>query len=227
MSSRLGSRLGWAGLAAGVVVGLMAGSSGVAAATEDLGGGCIYYAPGEAGGPTKCPNWRTQRRDLSGRDFTGADFTGARFDQADLSGTNFTNANLSGVKARLPGMSPQTQMSGALVDDATYFDGLVPDQVVTAMSGTGAGYFIVGGANPGLPFRFRPPAIPQGVLIDECTTSDAKTVRQTVNGQQVAVKMLPTGTYTLWCTFVTADHPNSKGATMFDVTVRDPDRSTG
>ena len=224
MSGGFGSRLGSAGLMAGVVIAMMAASSGVAAATEDLGDGCIYYAPGEAGGPTKCPNWNATAMNLSERNFTNADLSNAKLSEADLRGTNFTNANLSGAKALSPKMSPQTQLRGAIVDNTTYLQGLVEDQEVTAVSGRDTKpYFIVSGATPGLPTRFRPPAIPQGVSIDECTSLDAKTVRK---GQDVGVKMLPPGTYRLKCTFFTADRQNGgRGTTLIGLKVNDSLRS--
>ena len=163
MSGGAGSRLGSAGLAAGVVVAMMAGSSGVAAATEDLGG-CIYYAPGEVGGPTKCRGWTpAPYKNLSGRDFTGADFSNAKFSRAKLRDTNFTNANLSGVEAMYPQMSPQTQLRRAIVDDDTFIGRLVePQEVATSFSADNNRYFTVAGVNPGSPLRFRPPTVPPG-----------------------------------------------------------------
>ena len=221
MSGGLRSRLGWEGLVAGVAVAMVAGSSGVATASEDLGG-CIYYAPEEGGGPTRCHNWMTENTDLSERDFTGADLSNARFHRTNLSGTNFTNADLSGVEATLTQMSPETQLRGAIVDNKTYLQGLVRYQEVSAVSAMGdKHYFIVGGANPGFPTRYRPPAIAQGVSIDECTSSRAVTVSQTINGQQVDVKALPPGRYVLACTFVTADRPNGRGNALFPVQVSD------
>ena len=220
MSGAMGSRRGSAGLVAGVVIAMMAGASGVATASEDLGG-CIHFAPGEAGGPTRCPGWKTEEKNLSGRDFTGADFTGARFDWANLRGTNFTNANLSKVGAAAPKMSPQTQLRGAIVDNRTYLQGLVKTQEVTAASGPAADrYFIVAGVNPGLPTRFRPPVIPQGASIDECTSDDTVKVPELVNNQHVEVKMLRPGMHLLACTFFITDHPDRKGATSFDVKVK-------
>ena len=217
----MSGRLGGAGLVAGVVVGVLTGSSGVAAASEDLGG-CMYYAPGEAGGPTRCRGWLARGKDLSGRDFTGADLSNARFDRITLRGTNFTNANLSGVEATLTTVSPQTQLRGALVDGNTYLDGLVAAQEVTAKFGAGADrYFIVGGVNPGFPFRFRPPAIPQGVSIDECMSNNTVTVRGLVNGHDVDVEVLRPGRYELVCTFFTAGRPDGRSTTSFEVKVND------
>ena len=221
MGGGLGSRLGSAGLVAGAVVALLAGSSGVAAAKEDLGG-CMYYAPGEKGGPTKCRGWLANRKNLFGRDFTGADLSAAQFAMPDLRGTNFTNANLSGVEVFSPQVSPQTQLRGAIVDGNTYLDGLVAGQEVTAKSGTGANrYFIVGGVNPGFSLRFRPRAVTQGVSIDECTSAQSVTVPTSINGQQVDVKALRPGGHTVRCTFSTADRPNEKGTTTFRVIVND------
>ena len=221
MIGGLGGRLGSAGLMAGVVAAMMAGSSGVAAAKEDVGG-CIYYAPGEAGGPTTCPGWIADSKDLSGRDFTGADLTDASFHEANLGGTNFTNANLSGVDAQSPNMNAQTQLRGAIVDHATYLQGLVKYQEVTVNLGTGAKrYFIVGGVNPGFPARFRPPAVPGGVFIDECKSINATTVRASVNGQDVDVKVLRPGQYRLRCTFFTAGRQDGTGITSFSVQVND------
>ena len=219
MSGALGSRLGSAGLVVGAVVALLAGSSGVAAAKEDLGG-CIYYAPGEADGPTKCPYWRVLDKNLSGRDFTGADLRRAQFDGANLGGTNFTNANLTGVQAKDPTWSPQTQLGGALVDRMTTLQGLVGEQKVSPLSGAGANrYFIVDGVNPGISSRYRPRAIPQGVSIDECKSSSASTVQAVVNGQQVDLKVLFPGRHIVTCWFSTAGQPNNKGATAFVVNV--------
>lgn len=222
MSGGLGSRLGSAGLLAGVVVALVAGSSGVAAAQKDLGGGCTYYERGEKGFPTTCVGWNAEDMHLSNLDFTGANFSTAKFSWADLRGTNFTNANLSGVTARSPQVSHETKLSGATVDDKTFVQGLVEDQKVDAVSGTGAKpYFILGGVNPGLPSRFQPAALVQGITIDECTSQTAKTVRASVGGQQVDVKVLPPGAYPygVRCTFTTGRPGGGKGTTSFNVKV--------
>ena len=227
MSGGFGSRLSSAGLMAGVVIAMMAGSSGVAAATEDLGG-CTYYAPGEAGGPTKCPNWATEHMNLSGRDFTNADLHNAKFLLADLRGTNFTNANLRGVVASVPTMDAATQLRGAIVDNKTYLGGLVGQQEVYATSVVGdKSYFIVDGAHPGLPSRFRPPAIPRGVSIDACRSDDPVRVRASVNGQPADVEVLSPGRYVLTCTFFTADRPNDKGTTSISVKVNKNPRPAG
>lgn len=214
MRSGLGNRLSSAGLAVGAVVAMLAGSSGVAAAKENLGG-CIYYAPGEAGGPTKCPNWTAERMNLSGRNFTGADLRNAKFRWSNLSGTNFTNANLSGAKIMAPDVSPQTKMDHAIVDGDTLFHGMVKNQqLTTSIRENNNRYFLLGGVNPGLPSRFQPKAIVQGVTIDECTSGDSVTVPTSVNGQDVTVRALPPGSYTLVCTFFTADHQNDRGYTL-------------
>ena len=206
---------------AGVVVGLMAGSSGVAAATEDLGG-CIYYAPGEDGGPTKCPGWKTNGKALSRRDFTNADLRDALFNRADLRNTNFTDANLSGAIALAPNMNAATQLRGAIVDGDTYFEGLVETQEVTPMSGAGTDrYVIIGAVHPGFPARFRPPTVPRGVSIDECRSASTVTVPTSANGQHVDLRVLRPGRYALTCTFFTADRPNGKGTTSFFVKVND------
>lgn len=224
--SEFGSRLGSAGLAAGVVVALLAGSSGVAAASEDLGG-CMYYAPGEKGGPTTCRGWIPPKgKDLSTRDFTGADFTGARFVGANLRGTNFSDANLTGVKIKSSDMNAATQLRGAIVDRTTVLHGLVGTQEVSATYEVNdEHYFIVGGVTPGLPGRFRPPAVPQGVSIDECWSNFAVTVPASVNGQHVDVKALRPGDYVLACTFFTAGRPNITSSATFLVKVNGSPRS--
>ena len=100
MNGGLRSRLSSAGLLAGVVVALLlAGSSGVAAAAKVLAGGCTYYEPGEAGGPTKCPGWQATNTDLSGLNFTGADLSKGLLVNVNLRGTTFTKADLRGLKA--------------------------------------------------------------------------------------------------------------------------------
>ena len=160
---------------------------------------------------------------MSGRDLTGADLTRANFLRADLRGTNFTNANLRGVIAGAAKVNVETRLRGAIVDDTTHLGGLVETQQASAKSIADAKrYFILGGVNPGYPFRFRSPAIPQGVFIDECRTGRAETIRQSVNGQDVDVKALPPGkAYTLTCTFFTADRPISKGRTLVGLDVND------
>ena len=141
MSGGFGSRLGSLGWVAGVAAALMAGSSGVAAAKEDLGG-CTYYAPGEKGWPTKCIGWKApDGKNLSGYDFSGADLKLATFNGANLRGTTFTKADLRGVVSRplaatdlSSNMDAATRMDGALVDKDTVFFGLVEDQQVAAVS---------------------------------------------------------------------------------------------
>ena len=220
MRGGLGSRLGSAGLMAGVVVAMAAGSSEVAGASDDLGG-CIHYAPGERGGPTNCSGWRVWRKNLSGRDFTGADFSNAQFGTVDLRGTNFTNADLTGLTAMSPNVDRETQLNGAATDKYTYFDGLVADQDVEAGFGADPNYhFILGGVDLGLPSRFQPPAVVQGVTIDECTTENAAIAREPINGQQVDVRVLIPGQYRLRCTFFTAGRQNGgRGTTPVRVNV--------
>lgn len=234
MSGGLGSRLGCAGLVAGVVGALMAGSSGVAAAKRDLGG-CIDYELGEAGGPTKCPGWQAAGKNLSGHifvdadfsgaDFTGADLTNAGFANADLSGANFTNANLTGVAAVFRKVTRETQMSGAQVGGSARFYGMVEGQKVAAFAGKGgAHYFILDGVHPGLPSRFRPPAIPKGAFIDECTSFSAVRAQESIKGKPVDVKVLTPGKYVAECTFFTAGRENySRGRTSFNIDVVDSD----
>ena len=220
MSGGLGSRLGSAGLVAGIVVALLAGSSGVAAAQQDLGDGCTYYAPSEQK-RTECPNWDARRKDLSGLNFTGANLRNALFHHANLSGTNFTNADLTRAMGLDLQVSADTQLSGALVNDDTHLAGLVAPQEVKALPIINV--FIVGGVNPGSPFRFLPPATAKGVFIDECRGRDTLTAPNVlVNGQRADVLVLRPGKHSLRCTFFTDSHQQGgRGRTTFEITVRD------
>ena len=202
MNVGFSSRLGSAGLLAGVVVALLAGSSGVAAAEKDLGGGCTYYEASEKGYPTKCPGWHAGGEDLSNLNLRGAVFTNATFDSSKLIGTNFTNADLRGVKS-IGKMSGGTRFDGAKLDNETFFGHLVDDQRVTANVSSGnKTYFALEG--------FKPRAIAQGVTIDGCTSDKAATV----DGKRV---LLP-GSYGLRCA-VTAEGGQGKGTTTFPVRV--------
>ncbi|UKN41752.1 hypothetical protein MLPF_3005 [Mycobacterium lepromatosis] len=89
MSGGLGSRRGSAGLRTGVVVALMAGSSGVVAASEDLSGWHILCTRGR-GAPCQVPWLDSQPQELVVGNFTGVDLRNVRFDVADLRGTDFT-----------------------------------------------------------------------------------------------------------------------------------------
>lgn len=194
----------------------------------------------EPGGPTKCPGWKTPWGvDLSGLDFTGADFTGARIRNSDLSGTNFTNANLFATQTMDAIWSSTTQLRGARVrqhspsdehtpfdDKNTFLDNLVPDQQVPInFSVDSKRYLILDGVKPGRPERFRPKATPQGVTIDECTRfgGPAATVHTSINGEDVALQVLPPGTYRATCTFFTAGREqkaDGRGYTFVGLTVK-------
>ena len=224
MGRVLGSRLGWAGLVAGVVVVLLAGSSGVAAAQKVLGNGCTYYELGETGWPTRCPGWQAPRNiDLSGFDFSHADLTHATLPSADLDDANFTDADLRGAKARNVEMNSGTKLDNARVDHETLWGNLLQRLVVlTATVGEGhehEHYFILGGVNPGFPGRYQPQAIVHGVFINECTTGEAVAGSVLVNGQAVFVKVLRPGQYRLTCSFFTARNVNEMGFTSFQVNV--------